>query len=150
MNTKKTKKHLFPAGTYVIGDPCYYIADEDWDLLLRVTGYFGLPDHRAIDFDSGLYHYGGKACFAYGTWFGDGCYPLTENDGKNEIWVKDLGVDAGLIGIMPVEVITDHPAEWLIDTHTFTAPFEVWYSDGTFHFSELTVYTKDYEDDEYD
>ena len=35
------KKHIFKAGNYVIGDPCYFIADENWDKVLEDTGFFG-------------------------------------------------------------------------------------------------------------
>ena len=39
----KTKKHLFKVGNYVIGDPCYFIADENWGKVLEDTGFFGAP-----------------------------------------------------------------------------------------------------------
>jgi hypothetical protein len=84
---------LVPAGKYAIGDPCYAVANDDWDGLLKSCNYFQNPIGYVED---------GVQAFpvlAFSTKWGDGSYRGT--DGK----VYD--VDAGLIGLVPVEIITD-------------------------------------------
>jgi len=84
---------LVPSGTYVIGDPCYAVPDKYWDALLLSCNYFECPIGYV---KHGLQKY---PVLAFGTKWGDGSYRGT--DGK----VYD--VDAGLIGLVPVEIIVD-------------------------------------------
>lgn len=129
-----TRKHLFPAGEYVIGDPCYAIRDENWEKVLEETGFFGLPDQTPTGFfDDGLFIYKNSLCFAWGTAWGDGSYKL----GKTNIV---LGVDAGLISIMPKRAVDENG--WLTTVVYFTEPFKVWFANGIFHFGTLSVNTK--------
>ena len=82
-----------PAGQYVIGDPCYAVPYEDWDALLASCNYFQNP----IGYVEGIN--GKHFVLAFGTRWGDGCY--AGSDGK------EYPVDAGLIGLVPVELVDD-------------------------------------------
>ena len=75
-------------GKYYIGDPCYVVEDQnDWIKLLEDTNYFKNKNQS----------YKGQPIYCGGTAYGDGCYESNKG--------KCYGVDAGLLGIMPVEVI---------------------------------------------
>ena len=82
---------LVPEGSYVIGDPCYAVPDKDWDGLLQSCNYFESPIGYVKD---GVQKF---SVLAFGTKWGDGSYRGT--DGR----VYD--VDAGLIGLVPVELV---------------------------------------------
>lgn len=86
---------LVPVGEYVIGDPCYAVPDEYWDELLNSCNYFRNPigHFRMDDFDNKTF------VLAFGTKWGDGCY--AGSDGN------EYPVDAGLIGLVPVDVVED-------------------------------------------
>jgi hypothetical protein len=124
-----TRKHIFPAGVYYIGDPCYVIPDEDWDVVLEATNFFGAGRREASDFDDGLYHWDGRTCFTAFTKHGDGCYGTR----KGNVMV---GVDSGTIGLIPIK--EDDEIESIFYPYTllrtFGKKFEVWEEDGVFHF----------------
>lgn len=136
--------HVLPRGKYLIGDPCYMIPDKLWLGTLDRTGYFGIPDHvnkpECTDWDEGLYHIDGEKCFAFSTQYGDGCYPLY-NASTGQL-LKELGVDAGLMGLMPVNVAKLEGGSWLCYEHTFEDDFPVYRThQGIFIFGNLTVVT---------
>jgi hypothetical protein len=123
--------HTFPAGKYYIGDPCYVVRDGSWGKLIDETGCFGL-DLDGKNWDDGKFTYRGKFCFAAGTAYGDGCY--TDHRGG------EYPVDAGLIGILPVEVCVKKNLKdgRVVD---FTSDFEVYEFDGVFHFGHVKIDT---------
>jgi hypothetical protein len=85
---------IVPAGQYVLGDPCYAVPDEHWDDLLASCDYFHSP--------VGYVNVGYTKKFrvlGFGTRWGDGCY--AGSDGK------EYPVDAGLIGLVPIELVED-------------------------------------------
>jgi hypothetical protein len=85
---------IVPAGQYVLGDPCYAVPDEHWDDLLASCDYFHSPvGHITIDYAKKFHVLG------FGTRWGDGCY--SGSDGK------EYPVDAGLIGLVPIELVED-------------------------------------------
>jgi hypothetical protein len=84
---------LVPSGTYVIGDPCYAVPDKDWDSLLQSCNYFESPIGYVKD---GVQKF---PVLAFSTKWGDGSY--RGSDGNV------YGVDAGLIGLVPVEIVED-------------------------------------------
>jgi|WetSurSiteA1Bulk_404760.scaffolds.fasta_scaffold14398_4 hypothetical protein len=136
-----TRKHTLPAGLYFIGDPCYLIPDEDWDVIGDNTNWFGanLSDNMPPnDWDDGLYHWNGKLCFASHTKHGDGCFTFSR--GRREIWV-----DSGTIGITPFDGNPPDGASlgfWLggvIEEHK--NPIEVWEEDGVFHIGKSVIRT---------
>lgn len=79
-----------PAGRYYLGDPCHVIdADENWMELLESSDYF-------MDNPIGTLH--GYDVLAFGTAHGDGSYQEVGGAGV-------VGVDAGLIGLVPEELM---------------------------------------------
>lgn len=127
------EKYKFEAGRYYIGDPCYVITNEDeWEEVGAQTGWFGSEPFAA--YDENLFLLKGKECWANPTAWGDGCYFSSDGD---EYWV-----DAGIIGIIPVECIDDSPefrGGYMFNT--FDKSFEVWYDNGVFHFGDIVIKT---------
>lgn len=137
--------HEFEAGKYFIGDPCYFISDDNWDDVIKRTGCFGLhTENGQEDWFEGLYHHNGKECFAWGTLWGDGSYDVLDiSNGRNPVRLHSLGVDAGLLGIMPVEAVDVTPKfvggklQW-----NFYESFEVMCTrDHVFYFGNLKIIT---------
>ena len=124
-------KHTFTAGKYYIGDPCYVVRDGSWAKLIKDTGCFGL-EIDGKNWDDGKFTYRGKPCFAMGTAYGDGCY--SDNQGG------EYGVDAGLIGILPVDVCTKSGLK-LGRVVEFPNDFDVYEFDGVFRFGHLKIDT---------
>lgn len=79
-------------GRYFLGDPCYAVPDHLWHLLLKDADYFEktpagkVENHEVVSFH---------------TAYGDGVY--FDDDGN------EFGVDAGMIGLTPVELIKINP-----------------------------------------
>ena len=79
---------VVPAGTYILGDPCYSVPDADWGILLDSCEFFNLPVGTVGRFN----------VLAFCTDYGDGEY-----EGSDGILYS---VDSGLIGLVPVEYAT--------------------------------------------
>jgi hypothetical protein len=140
--TKGTQNHIFEAGEYFIGDPCYFIWDN-WEKLLDRTGCFGLHEKQEngekAEFNDGVYEHNGKTCFVAPTMWGDGCYEAYDFDTDSQC---SIGVDAGLIGIMPVDAVETVPQNWVM-RKTFPASFMVCRDDvGTFYFGSVKIVTQ--------
>jgi hypothetical protein len=88
-----------PTGRYVLGDPCYSVADEHWDSLLESCDYFNEPVGTV----------NGVKVLAFSTKWGDGCY--------QDQFGNEYGVDAGLIGLVPISLATkkDDPDGLIVD-----------------------------------
>lgn len=119
-----------PAGRYYVGDPCYAFADHgDWMEWLTAAGIDEqpIPKYMVADFK-------GYPVIGVGTAYGDGCY---YGDDGNE-----YGVDAGMIGAVPVEVATDGPLS-AMQLVVFSEPFEVvWEEDrGTISIGHISIET---------
>jgi hypothetical protein len=85
---------IVPIGQYVLGDPCYAVPYEDWDDLLASCNYYQNPiGYVARGFTHKI------PVLAFSTKWGDGCY--AGSDGK------EYPVDAGLIGLVPIELVED-------------------------------------------
>ena len=137
-----TDKHVFPAGNYWIGDICYAIKDSKWKGMIKSTGCFGLEMNSKVkNWNDGCFTYNGEKCFVDGTAYGDGCY--LDNH------AKEYGVDAGLIGIMPLGACDGdslnggHPIRFEYD-------FEVYADNGVFYFGDVIINTRDQDDIEED
>ena len=94
---------MVPAGTYVLGDPCYCTPDEHWHSLLESCNYF-------IDNPIGRLP-SGESILGFGTAYGDGEYK--DNFGRS------FPVDAGLIGLVPLDV-AELDADPLYPDHVIT------------------------------
>lgn len=127
-----TTKHILPAGKYYIGDPCYVVPNNLWGKLIDSTGCFGLNLENVENWNDGKFFYRGLPCFVNGTAYGDGVY----YDGNG----TKYGVDAGLLGIMPVEVCKKSGLK-LGRVVEISEPFEVWEDDGIFHFGHVRIDT---------
>ena len=124
-----------PAGTYVIGDPCYSIKDEDWIPWLEAADY--TKSHVM------LANVEGQPVLGLGTAYGDGCY----HDQKG----NQYPVDAGMIGLVPLEIAEasgDYRPD-LSNVVDFPRPFKCSRKeDGTLTFGDIVIKTGD--DDEED
>ena len=96
---------MLKAGKYYVGDLCYVLDEDngfDWDTVLHDTGFLGMfkPGTKEdIDRDevTGYFEFKGTKFFSSGTAYGDGCFQ--DQDGR------EYGVDAGLIGCFPVDML---------------------------------------------
>ncbi len=110
------------AGEYWLGDPCYVIRDEDWAPWLEKCEYetetnlFGLIPGT------------GQEAVGFATSFGDGVYPYMVNGEE----VFELGVDAGMIGFVPVEYEPKPRLEALVTKVTFSHMTTVRWKNGNF------------------
>lgn len=128
---------MLPAGKYYIGDLCYVMHPE-WSDFCSITiqgsdvldGEFNLPD--------------GRRFATYGTKWGDGEYPASNG--------ARLGVDAGLIGCIRVEDISEEelPNISLGTVVEFNAPFSTHSEEGVIHFGNFIVDTDPQDDYYYD
>jgi len=132
-------KHNFSAGKYWLGDPCYVVKDEDWNVVGEETGWFGSDSHNEKSKDyNGLFYYGGMKCFANSTRYGDGVFTDNEN--------REYGVDAGLLGILPLEICNgDLRGGNVVE---FENDFVVTWNEGHFEFGDVVIETGDDEDSE--
>jgi len=126
-----------PAGEYYIGDPCYVIDSDKWHEFL--------DPFWALDNNGGIFDFDGYDCCAFYTLYGDGQYEASNG--------AMLGVDAGMIGAIPLVLCTrgDMSGPGLDGTIVeFHEPFECARDyDGLLHFGNVTVMTGDENDDDY-
>lgn len=127
-------------GKYYIGDPCY-IFGESWSNVLADTDFFN---------SGGVVKLFGKECIVGATAYGDGTY--TDNFERN------YNVDAGLIGALPVSLISidkkrtvkeiaKHNGMHIVE---FKDDFEVSISGGIFIFGDIKIDTANDDDDDDD
>ena len=130
-----------PAGSYVLGDPCYSFPDYDeWMELLESCNYFENP-MGTISRGTDNYY-----VLAFSTRWGDGRYRGTDGN--------SYAVDAGLIGLVPVEALrsdADSLRDDLCTVVTFDKPTKC-YTDGEgkLRFGHITIDTDPQDDDEED
>jgi len=125
-----------PAGSYILGDPCYVVPDSEWMELLESCNYFGNPIGT---FSRGTDNY---YIVAFGTRWGDGCYRGTDGN--------SYPVDAGLIGLVPVEVVgSEALRDDLCTVVTFDKPTKCGTDgDGKLRFGHITIDTDPAQDEE--
>lgn len=126
---------MMPAGTYYIGDLCYVMHD-DWAEFCEIT----LDGHNVKDGEFALRD--GRRFATYTTSYGDGVYPASNG--------ADLGVDAGLIGCIAVNDITeeDQVNLGLGIVVTFNEEFSTSEQGGRIYFGHIMVDTDPVCDDE--
>lgn len=82
-----TTYHM-PAGTYYFGDPCYALRDC-WDEAIEDTNFME-------DFSNTKFRFrAGDTAYGDGTYLGSGMFAG-----------KEFGVDAGLLGFVPIDEMT--------------------------------------------
>jgi hypothetical protein len=140
MKTSETIGFYVPAGTYVLSDPCYAVPDDDWMPLLESCDFFELPIGTVRE----------HKVYAFSTMYGDGSYH--GSDGFL------YGVDAGLIGLTPIELVGEKEMGELFNekfplgtkvtfterTHCYRTP------EGLLKFGDIYIATGDNDEDEYD
>ena len=94
---------------YYVGDPCYVIDDARWsdfcDLLFKHRNYDGVSiEWSQVDSDGELHK---DTVEVWGSPFGDGVWGFDNTVRGMRGWVagKEMGVDAGLLAIVPRELI---------------------------------------------
>jgi hypothetical protein len=80
---------------YYIGDPCYVIHGNAWTEIVK--------NHYKNNTENPHHVVNGHDCYLFTTAHGDGLFQL--KDGQTV--VAHLGVDAGMIGAVPVDAVTD-------------------------------------------
>lgn len=126
-----------PPGDYWVGDNCYAVPNERWMEWLEAANYesadrfllaeLSLPDHApgwGEQFSVAAVH----------TAYGDGTYFDQEGRG--------YPVDAGMIGVVPVEIATEEPG-WGSHLITFDTSFKLGYEEdeGVIQIGHLRIPT---------
>jgi len=96
------------AGKYRVTDPCYFLGHDDdfWSNFCS----FMFGEDRTIGSDSYTIEIAGYKVLAWGTAYGDGCYPTL----KDDVEIGSSGVDAGMLSLIPIELydlFKDHLGE---------------------------------------
>ena len=115
--TAKAKANIgsvtMPAGRYWVGDPCYAVPNDRWMEWLEAADYQNEPRYLLAELD-------GRPVLGISTAYGDGQYWGRSGEGP-------FPVDAGLIGLVPVELADDNVTGMhLVE---FDRPFECRYED---------------------
>lgn len=138
-----------PAGSYVLGDPCYSFPDYDeWMELLESCKYFNDPigTIRRSPKEGTFNVMETFNVVAFSTRWGDGRYRGTDGN--------SYAVDAGLIGLVPVEALRSDADSWrddLCTVVTFDKPTKCGTDgEGKLRFGHITIDTDPTDDDEED
>lgn len=135
-----------PAGKYILGDPCYAVPDGEWMELLESCDYFNTPigTIRRSPKQGTFNVMETFKIVAFSTRWGDGCYEGTDG--------CMYPVDAGLIGLVPVEVVgMESLRSDLCTVITFTTPVKCSSDgEGKLRFGSITIDTDPAQDEEED
>ena len=145
---------VMKSGKYYLGDPCYVLHNE-WD---EVCGkLFSHPDYDSLYSKVGMeFTLNNGVSFAMsGTYHGDGSY---RNDFNNEY----LDVDAGLIGVVPIDgidttndrnditlgTVIDIPQDFILMYHEGTISINLIGQNGYTFCNVFTGDDPDYDEDD--
>lgn len=115
-----------PAGEYYITDPCYCFESKTWDELGNLTNWWQ-------DKEKPVFEFRGKPLLSFSTKWGDGCF--TDQQGF------EYGVDAGMIGLVHIEIADKVPPENMSRKATFLRPFRCTIDDGVLRFGDIKIDT---------
>lgn len=79
--------HFLPAGRYFVGDPCFFLSDEDWSDFCAQT---------VSDWHDGIVEVRGFKMAAFRTAYGDGSFAAHHGVGN---YIID--VESGIVGAVP-------------------------------------------------
>jgi hypothetical protein len=121
---------MVPAGTYVLGDPCYSFRNHDnWLKIINSSDHFNNP---IADID-------GVKILAFSTQYGDGHYIGSDDF----IYL----VDAGLIGLVPIAIVEDlEYIKGICNIVTFVKETKCFELYGVLHFGDISIDTGDIEE----
>ena len=129
-------KNIMPPGHYFIGDLCYVISSQWDDFCSKALSRNKDPNNHIITLHTGVI-----VAFIH-TMHGDGVYSDQFNN--------SYPVDAGLIGCIKIDDITDSKADISLGaTIYFDEAFECFSDNGVLHFGHISIDTDD-EDEEND
>ena len=138
---------VMPPGKYRLGDPCYSVPNDRWSEWLDATG-------SSLNDEDNIYALlDGWPIIGFSTAYGDGSYE--GSDGHS------YPVDAGLIGLVPVEIADDRYSAdqglWTVVeftkptlcSNTSRTPGRGWTgrTEGLMKFGDITIDTRDEEVD---
>lgn len=138
----------FPAGEYVIIDPCYVLHDE-WK---EICNDFFFADRTDGGYNEGEFTLtDGRRLFIGNTKRGDGMYSIRDSKGSES---AVIGVDAGCIGLIDVTHVDQSNYKNNINLGyivEFKSEFTVTVKDGYFEIDEYYIDTDEEidEDDDY-
>lgn len=117
-----------PAGKYYLGDPCYSVPKEKWMEWLEAADYKNESHVLVAELE-------GRKVIGFCTAYGDGVY--------QDQFGRLYGVDAGLIGLVPVEVADNrYSGESSGRIIEFAEPFECSKSKkGVLKFGSIVIKT---------
>ncbi|MBT9137772.1 MAG: hypothetical protein DDT31_00311 [Syntrophomonadaceae bacterium] len=124
---------ILPAGTYVIGDPCYNLTDSQYDEFLKTSN--SLQTSGVVTLSDGLT----APVYALHTATGEGRFI----SGGFE-----YAVDSGTIGIMSLQTLEGREPEEATKVVKFKHSFEVYDSAGTLVFGHIEINTHYISEDE--
>ena len=125
---------IVPQGSYVIGDPCYAVPYDYWHDLLQSCNYFESPIGYI---KTGVEKF---SVLAFGTKWGDGCYRGTDGN--------EYPVDAGLIGLVPIDLVTDLSDHKIVNFSKDTLCVDD--GSGKLKFGHITIDTDPLDEEEED
>lgn len=126
---------IIPAGAYIVGDPCYFVPDDQWQPWLEAANYTYPSREHVLH---APVH--GHPVVGVSTAYGDGVY--VDEQGR------EYPVDAGLIGLTPIALAATDWRRDLGHLVTFDTEIACRYDDGKIHLGPITINTGDEEEDE--
>lgn len=153
MKTRKTGKFEMPAGKYWLGDPCYIYPENRWsefcdslETTVEIPNGIASGDNCPFITKEGI--------FVNDTEYGDGYYPVLKNN-RN---IGNLGVDAGLLSLVPLKLAETFDKYYNKRPHGTSKDlgiildmpknFTVEVDGGNFSFEDYDVITSDFYEDE--
>ncbi len=142
---------IVPPGRYILGDPCYSISGDHWDELLETCDYFEQPvGHVSVSVPAKNFVYERFHVLGFQTAYGDGTYK--GSDGNS------YSVDAGLIGLVPVELAEalgalDETSPNYVSGKViveFHVPTTCSNEGGYMKFGNIVIDTEGYDEDDYE
>jgi hypothetical protein len=120
--------YTLPAGTYVIGDPCYNLTDAQFDEFLQTSE--SLTKAGTVTLADGTTRYVQALYTASG-------------DGRFKANGFEYAVDSASIGIMPIEALEGREPDESTKVVKFKSKFDVYDSAGTLVFGHIEINTHD-------
>lgn len=125
-----------PAGKYILGDPCYHIHKNHWDILLVNSNHFGNPQSIGEIY--------GHTILSFGTKNGDGQYKGKYNTKHKGNRSFKFCVDSGMIGLIPFDYLIEFSVEYdpeLAIVISFEDDTECYEDEGTLVFGKYIIET---------